>query len=202
MAQFQISSESVECSLPEVLTTAGGNRHSCELTEVKTGLYLSGVLDHCVHVLSLEPRSLQGHWRSVTTLAQLTRRVPFTVQTNASTSPSETAVLSVQLLLRWGGTWPPPFRDVSQALPAVTHGRPPLIGQPPDEAGRGETLLSVFSLQPLFVEWIGLNPVCPSVCVCLPERDGGFGWEAFQSPPSAGRAGWVTSAAQWFLHRL
>lgn len=64
---------SVEFSLSEVLTTAGVNRHSCVLTRVKTQLYLSGVLDHCVHILSLDPRSLRGNWDSVTVLAQLTR---------------------------------------------------------------------------------------------------------------------------------
>lgn len=71
----QSSSKFVGCSVPEVLTTAGVNRHSFVLTDVKTSLYLSGVLDHCVHVLSLDPRSLRGNWSSVTTLAQLTRWV-------------------------------------------------------------------------------------------------------------------------------
>lgn len=60
-------------SLSEVLTTAGVDRHSCVLTSVKTQLYLSGVLDHCVHILSLDPRRLRDHRSSVTTLAQLTR---------------------------------------------------------------------------------------------------------------------------------
>lgn len=98
----------------------------------------------------------------------------------------------VQLLLRWGRTWSA-LRDLSQALPAVSHGRPPLIGQPPDEAGRGEKLLPLLSLQQLFVDLIGLNvSVCLSVCVSLQESDDGCSWQAFQSTRSAGRAGSVT----------
>lgn len=43
------------------------------LTRVKSQLYLSGVLSHCVHVLSLEPRRLRGLWSAAATLAHLTR---------------------------------------------------------------------------------------------------------------------------------
>lgn len=81
---FQRFSECVDCCLPEVLSTAGVSRHSCVLTDAKTRLYVSGVLDHCVHILSLDPRSLRGSWSSVSTLAQLTRWVRFNVRQNVS----------------------------------------------------------------------------------------------------------------------
>ncbi|XP_030265055.1 IQ calmodulin-binding motif-containing protein 1 isoform X2 [Sparus aurata] len=42
------------------------------LTRVKSQLYLSGVLSHCVHVLSVEPRRLRGLWSAAATLAHLT----------------------------------------------------------------------------------------------------------------------------------
>lgn len=154
--------------MPEVLTTAGVSRRSCALTDAKTRLYLSGVLDHCVHILSLDPRSLRGSWSSVTTLAQLARWLRFTVQTKVPFRIRFKQVLinvSEQLLLRRGGTWPA-FRVLSQAPPAVAHGRPPLIGRPPGEAGRGEKLLPLVPLPQLFVESIGLNPSV-SQCVSL-----------------------------------
>lgn len=61
--------------MPGVLAAAGTPTHDC----VNAQLYLSGVLDHCVHILSLDPRSLRRHWDAVATLAQLTRSVSLTV---------------------------------------------------------------------------------------------------------------------------
>lgn len=45
------------------------------LTHVKSRLYLSGVLSHCVRVLSLDPRRLRGNWSAAATLAQLVRYI-------------------------------------------------------------------------------------------------------------------------------
>ncbi|XP_034035500.1 IQ calmodulin-binding motif-containing protein 1-like isoform X2 [Thalassophryne amazonica] len=45
---------------------------SDRVTLLKSELYLSGVLSHCVHALSLDPRRLQGGWSTVASLAQLT----------------------------------------------------------------------------------------------------------------------------------
>ncbi|XP_074483353.1 IQ calmodulin-binding motif-containing protein 1 isoform X2 [Sebastes fasciatus] len=45
---------------------------SSVLTAVKSRLYLSGVLNHCVRLLSLDPRRLRGNWGAAATLAQLT----------------------------------------------------------------------------------------------------------------------------------
>uniref|UniRef100_A0A3B5R2H5 Uncharacterized protein n=1 Tax=Xiphophorus maculatus TaxID=8083 RepID=A0A3B5R2H5_XIPMA len=42
------------------------------LTRVKTRFYHSGVLSHCVRVLSLSPSRLRGNWASAATLAHLT----------------------------------------------------------------------------------------------------------------------------------
>uniref|UniRef100_A0A3B5MME3 Uncharacterized protein n=1 Tax=Xiphophorus couchianus TaxID=32473 RepID=A0A3B5MME3_9TELE len=42
------------------------------LTRVKTRFYHSGVLSHCVRVLSLSPSRLRGIWASAATLAHLT----------------------------------------------------------------------------------------------------------------------------------
>ncbi|XP_076579480.1 IQ calmodulin-binding motif-containing protein 1 [Chaetodon auriga] len=42
------------------------------VARVKSQLYLSGVLSHCILVLSLDPRKLRGIWSAAATLAQLT----------------------------------------------------------------------------------------------------------------------------------
>lgn len=48
---------------------------STMLTRIKSGMYLSGVLSHCVHILSLDPRRLRSHWSAAATLAQLVRYI-------------------------------------------------------------------------------------------------------------------------------
>ncbi|XP_051283060.1 IQ calmodulin-binding motif-containing protein 1-like [Dicentrarchus labrax] len=45
---------------------------SLSLTRVKSQLYLTGVLSHCILLLSLHPRRLRGNWSAAATLAQLT----------------------------------------------------------------------------------------------------------------------------------
>ncbi|KAM9334335.1 IQ calmodulin-binding motif-containing protein 1 [Symphorus nematophorus] len=50
------------------LQTDGGGA----LTRLKSRLFLSGVLRHCVRVLSVDPRRLRGNWSSAAALAQLT----------------------------------------------------------------------------------------------------------------------------------
>ncbi|XP_034534986.1 IQ calmodulin-binding motif-containing protein 1 [Notolabrus celidotus] len=57
--------------LNKVLNTAAVQTDSRRLTHVKSQLYLSGVLSHCVLVLSQDPRKLRGNWSAATTLAQL-----------------------------------------------------------------------------------------------------------------------------------
>ncbi|XP_028255541.1 IQ calmodulin-binding motif-containing protein 1 [Parambassis ranga] len=59
-------------SLNKALSSAAVQTHSSVLTGVKSQLYHSGVLRHCVHALSLHPRRPQGHWSAIATLAQLT----------------------------------------------------------------------------------------------------------------------------------
>ncbi|KAM4711279.1 IQ calmodulin-binding motif-containing protein 1 isoform 2-T4 [Anableps anableps] len=59
-------------SLNKVLSSAALQTDSSALTRVKTGLYHSGVLTHCVRLLSLSPSRLGGNWTSAATLAHLT----------------------------------------------------------------------------------------------------------------------------------
>lgn len=66
-------------SLSEALTVAAVHSDNTMLTRVKTQMYLSGVLSHCVQVLSLDPRSLRSHWSATATLAQLVRYIQRTV---------------------------------------------------------------------------------------------------------------------------
>lgn len=61
--------------LSEALTTAGVHTDNSMLTHVKTQLYLSGILGHCVRVFTLDPKRLHGNWSAATTLAQLTRYI-------------------------------------------------------------------------------------------------------------------------------
>ncbi|KAI3366196.1 hypothetical protein L3Q82_010023, partial [Scortum barcoo] len=56
--------------LNKALNVAAVQMDGGALTRVKSQLYLSGVLSHCVLLLS--PRSLRGNWSAATTLAQLT----------------------------------------------------------------------------------------------------------------------------------
>ncbi|CAJ1087466.1 IQ calmodulin-binding motif-containing protein 1 [Xyrichtys novacula] len=58
--------------LNRVLNTAAVQTDSSVLTHVKSQLYLSGVLSHCILVLSQDPRKLRGNWSGAATLAQLT----------------------------------------------------------------------------------------------------------------------------------
>ncbi|XP_070786942.1 IQ calmodulin-binding motif-containing protein 1-like [Enoplosus armatus] len=58
--------------LNKALNAAAVRARSSALTRVKSRLYLSGVLSHCVLVLSLDPRRLRGDWGAAATLAQLT----------------------------------------------------------------------------------------------------------------------------------
>ncbi|XP_076006199.1 IQ calmodulin-binding motif-containing protein 1 [Genypterus blacodes] len=58
--------------LQRALSVAAVQTDSGALTRVKTHVFLSGVLSHCVQALSLDPRRLQGSWSAATTLAQLT----------------------------------------------------------------------------------------------------------------------------------
>lgn len=62
-------------SLSEALTMAAVHTDNSMLTRVKSRLYLSGVLSHCVRVLSLDPRRLRGNWSATATLAQLVRYI-------------------------------------------------------------------------------------------------------------------------------
>lgn len=48
---------------------------STMLTRIKSRMYLSGVLSHSVHVLSMDPRRLRSHWSAAATLAQLVRYI-------------------------------------------------------------------------------------------------------------------------------
>lgn len=61
--------------LSEAVKMAAVQTDGRVLTRVKSLLYLSGVLSHCVRVLSLDPRRLRGNWSAAATLAQLTRYV-------------------------------------------------------------------------------------------------------------------------------
>ncbi|PWA33772.1 hypothetical protein CCH79_00017285 [Gambusia affinis] len=63
-----------ECAAEEggVLNSAAVQTDSRALTRVKTQFYHSGVLSHCVRVLSLSPSRLRGNWTSAATLAHLT----------------------------------------------------------------------------------------------------------------------------------
>ncbi|XP_044043602.1 IQ calmodulin-binding motif-containing protein 1 [Siniperca chuatsi] len=57
--------------LNKALNMAAVQTDSSVLARVKSRFYLSGVLSHCVLVLSLDPRRLRGHWSAAATLAQL-----------------------------------------------------------------------------------------------------------------------------------
>ncbi|XP_054882184.1 IQ calmodulin-binding motif-containing protein 1-like isoform X2 [Poeciliopsis prolifica] len=59
-------------TLNKVLNSAAVQTDSGALTWVKTRFYHSGVLSHCVRVLSLSPSRLRGNWASAATLAHLT----------------------------------------------------------------------------------------------------------------------------------
>ncbi|XP_023185530.1 IQ calmodulin-binding motif-containing protein 1 [Xiphophorus maculatus] len=59
-------------ALNKVLNSAAVQTDSGALTRVKTRFYHSGVLSHCVRVLSLSPSRLRGNWASAATLAHLT----------------------------------------------------------------------------------------------------------------------------------
>lgn len=59
-------------SLNNALNSAAVHVNSGELTRLKSQLYLSGVLIHCVRVLSLHPSSLWSDLSAVATLAHLT----------------------------------------------------------------------------------------------------------------------------------
>ncbi|XP_026013308.1 IQ calmodulin-binding motif-containing protein 1 [Astatotilapia calliptera] len=59
-------------SLNNALNSAAVHVNSGELTRLKSQLYLSGVLIHCVRVLSLHPSSLWGDLSAAATLAHLT----------------------------------------------------------------------------------------------------------------------------------
>ncbi|KAM6957987.1 IQ calmodulin-binding motif-containing protein 1 [Tautogolabrus adspersus] len=58
--------------LTKVLNMAAVQTDSGVLTRVKSQLYLSGVLSHCVLALSQDPRKLRGNLSAVATLAQIT----------------------------------------------------------------------------------------------------------------------------------
>lgn len=57
----------------DALNSAAVHVNSGELARLKSQLYLSGVLIHCIHVLSLHPSSLWGDLSAAATLAHLTR---------------------------------------------------------------------------------------------------------------------------------
>ncbi|XP_014906601.1 IQ calmodulin-binding motif-containing protein 1 [Poecilia latipinna] len=59
-------------TLNKVLNSAAVQTDSGALTRAKTRFYHSGVLSHCVRVLSLSPSRLRGNWASAATLAHLT----------------------------------------------------------------------------------------------------------------------------------
>uniref|UniRef100_UPI0037E96738 IQ calmodulin-binding motif-containing protein 1-like n=1 Tax=Semicossyphus pulcher TaxID=241346 RepID=UPI0037E96738 len=59
-------------SLNKALNMAAVQTDGSLLTRVKSQLYLSGVLSHCVLVLSQDPRMLRGNWSAAATLAQIT----------------------------------------------------------------------------------------------------------------------------------
>ncbi|XP_018516845.1 IQ calmodulin-binding motif-containing protein 1 [Lates calcarifer] len=56
----------------KALNMAAVQPDSSALIRVKSRLYHSGVLSHCVLTLSLDPRKLRGNWTAAATLAQLT----------------------------------------------------------------------------------------------------------------------------------
>ncbi|XP_037552268.1 IQ calmodulin-binding motif-containing protein 1 [Nematolebias whitei] len=58
--------------LNKVLNSAAMQTNSNSLAQVKSQLYQSGVLNQCVHVLSLNPSRLRGSWSATATLAHLT----------------------------------------------------------------------------------------------------------------------------------
>ncbi|XP_039462429.1 IQ calmodulin-binding motif-containing protein 1 isoform X1 [Oreochromis aureus] len=58
--------------LNNALNSAAVHVNSGELARLKSQLYLSGVLIHCIHVLSLHPSSLWGDLSAAATLAHLT----------------------------------------------------------------------------------------------------------------------------------
>ncbi|XP_074520435.1 IQ calmodulin-binding motif-containing protein 1 isoform X2 [Halichoeres trimaculatus] len=58
--------------LNKILNMAAVQTDSGVLTHVKAQLFLSGVLSHCLLILSREPRKLRGNWSAIATLAQLT----------------------------------------------------------------------------------------------------------------------------------
>lgn len=60
----------------EVLNMAAVQTDSTVLSRVKSQLYQSDILSHCV--LALDPKNLRGNWSAAATLAQLTRYHPDT----------------------------------------------------------------------------------------------------------------------------
>ncbi|XP_037829809.1 IQ calmodulin-binding motif-containing protein 1 isoform X2 [Kryptolebias marmoratus] len=58
--------------LNKVLNSAAVRTSSSSLARVKSELYHSGVLNHCVQTLSLHPSRLRGNWGAAATLAHLT----------------------------------------------------------------------------------------------------------------------------------
>ncbi|CAK6979256.1 IQ calmodulin-binding motif-containing protein 1-like isoform X1 [Scomber scombrus] len=58
--------------LNKALNAAAVQTSSSVLISVKSQLYRSGVLRHCVRLLSLDPRTLRSNWSAVASLAQLT----------------------------------------------------------------------------------------------------------------------------------
>ncbi|TDG96038.1 hypothetical protein EPR50_G00235380 [Perca flavescens] len=59
-------------TLNQALKMAALQTDGSTLTAVKSQLYLSGVLSHCVVLLSPDPRRPRGNWGAAATLAQLT----------------------------------------------------------------------------------------------------------------------------------
>nr|XP_020447941.1 IQ calmodulin-binding motif-containing protein 1 isoform X1 [Monopterus albus]XP_020447943.1 IQ calmodulin-binding motif-containing protein 1 isoform X1 [Monopterus albus] len=58
--------------LNKCLNMAAVQTDGSVLTRVKSQLYESGVLNHCVLILALDPRRLRGNWSAAATLAQVT----------------------------------------------------------------------------------------------------------------------------------
>ncbi|XP_013877232.1 IQ calmodulin-binding motif-containing protein 1, partial [Austrofundulus limnaeus] len=59
-------------ALTEVLNLAAVQTNSSSLAQVKSQLYHSGILNHCVQMLSLHPSRLRDNWTASATLAHLT----------------------------------------------------------------------------------------------------------------------------------
>ncbi|XP_077440526.1 IQ calmodulin-binding motif-containing protein 1 [Vanacampus margaritifer] len=59
-------------TLKKFLNMAAAQKDSNTLTRIKSLLYQSGILSHCVTLLILDPQRLQSIWRAAVTLASLT----------------------------------------------------------------------------------------------------------------------------------